>query len=316
MASITNVISNYKSLNTDLSGRQQLKTPAGSLAQVMKELHLIYVPTGAVMPFAGIIAPATFLICDGSAVNRNVYSDLFEVIGTFYGAGDGVTTFNLPDLRGRVISGYNGAVSYYNAMGKTGGENTHILTVDEMPSHDHDGETQTNTTGITNNTNTTGITNNTNTTGITNNTNTTGITNNTSTTGVTTQTAGDHTHTSNAVGGQGNYGLALADGTNTVTSTDSSSGELNVWTVPGTLSINNAGSHTHAITDPSHTHTVADPGHTHTVTDPSHTHTVTDPSHTHTVTDPGHKHDINSQGGGQAHNNLQPYLVMNYIIKI
>ena len=63
------------------------------------------VPPGMVLPFAGAAAPEGFLLCDGSAVSRTTYGDLFAAIGTAYGAGDGSTTFNLPDLRGRVAAG-------------------------------------------------------------------------------------------------------------------------------------------------------------------------------------------------------------------
>ncbi len=65
------------------------------------------VPAGMVNAFAGATAPAGYLICDGSAVSRTTYADLFAVIGTTYGAGDGSTTFNLPDLRGEFIRGFD-----------------------------------------------------------------------------------------------------------------------------------------------------------------------------------------------------------------
>ena len=90
-------------------------------------------PTGAVTPFAGSVAPSGFLICDGSAVSRTGQADLFTVIGTTYGAGDGSTTFNIPDLRGKVPIGVSGS----HALASTGGEETHTLTVDEMPAHTH-----------------------------------------------------------------------------------------------------------------------------------------------------------------------------------
>lgn len=60
---------------------------------------------GLIFPYAGSTAPAGFLLCDGSAVSRLTYADLFTLIGTTYGAGDGSTTFNVPDLRGSVIIG-------------------------------------------------------------------------------------------------------------------------------------------------------------------------------------------------------------------
>jgi microcystin-dependent protein len=64
----------------------QLSTDAGS-------------PVGLLAPFAGASAPSGWLLCDGSAVSRTTYAPLFAVIGTTYGAGDGSTTFNLPDMR-------------------------------------------------------------------------------------------------------------------------------------------------------------------------------------------------------------------------
>lgn len=62
-------------------------------------------PTGGIMPYAGSAAPSGWLLCDGSAVSRTLQSSLFSVIGITYGGGDGSSTFNVPDLRGRVIVG-------------------------------------------------------------------------------------------------------------------------------------------------------------------------------------------------------------------
>jgi len=66
------------------------------------------VPAGTVSAFAGATSPAGYLLCDGGAISRNIYSDLYAAIGTGYGAGDGSTTFNLPDLRGEFIRGLDG----------------------------------------------------------------------------------------------------------------------------------------------------------------------------------------------------------------
>lgn len=90
-------------------------------------------PAGIVMPFAGSVAPEGYLLCDGSAVSRSTYSDLFTAIGTTYGAGDGSTTFNVPDLSGRVVLG----VSQSHALGTSGGEAAHTLTENELPAHTH-----------------------------------------------------------------------------------------------------------------------------------------------------------------------------------
>ena len=64
-------------------------------------------PSGAVMPFATSTEPSGWLECDGSAVSRDTYSDLFSAIGTTFGSGNGSTTFNLPDLRGEFVRGWD-----------------------------------------------------------------------------------------------------------------------------------------------------------------------------------------------------------------
>jgi microcystin-dependent protein len=66
------------------------------------------VPAGTLNAFAGASAPDGFLLCNGGAISRSIYSDLFAAIGTTYGAGDGSTTFNIPDLRGEFLRGLDG----------------------------------------------------------------------------------------------------------------------------------------------------------------------------------------------------------------
>jgi microcystin-dependent protein len=88
---------------------------------------------GEIIQFAGSVIPDGYLECDGSAVSRDTYSDLFDVIGITYGSGDGATTFNLPDLTGKVAMG---ASSTYT-LGTNGGEATHELTSGELASHIH-----------------------------------------------------------------------------------------------------------------------------------------------------------------------------------
>ena len=99
--------------------------------------------SGFIQMYAGNVAPTGWLICDGSAISRATYADLFAVIGTTYGTGDGSTTFNLPDLRGRVGIGLKSTDTDFDTLGETGGEKKHTLTVNEMPSHKHkaDGST-------------------------------------------------------------------------------------------------------------------------------------------------------------------------------
>lgn len=91
------------------------------------------VTSGMMMPFGGSVAPVGFLICDGSAVSRETFSSLFTAIGTTWGAGDGSTTFNIPDTRGRVLIGAGGAYP----VGATGGSSTLTLTIPNLPVHNH-----------------------------------------------------------------------------------------------------------------------------------------------------------------------------------
>ena len=71
----------------------------------VKECISVAVPAGTVIAYAGSIAPEGFIACNGAAVSRTTYADLFAAIGTLYGEGDGSTTFNLPDLTDRVVQG-------------------------------------------------------------------------------------------------------------------------------------------------------------------------------------------------------------------
>lgn len=202
--------------------------------------------TGVVFPFAGATAPAGWLLCDGSAVSRETYANLFAVIGTAYGAGDGSTTFNLPDLRGRVAAGKDdmggsaanrlttgGSGVDGATLGAAGGAQTHTLSEAQMPAHGHTG------TAASNGSHThTGSAN----------------------------TAGDHTHTYTGVSG-GDTGPNPIPGANA-----------------GSSNTGSAGSHSHTLT------INADGAHTHSVT-------------------------VGDTGGGSAHNNTQPTIVLNHIIR-
>ena len=77
-------------------------------------------PTGSVIPFAGKTAPTGWLLCQGQAVSRTTYAQLFSVIGTTFGSGDGSTTFNLPDLRGRVAVGVDSDANLGTRAGTKG----------------------------------------------------------------------------------------------------------------------------------------------------------------------------------------------------
>ena len=94
-------------------------------------------PISSIMPYPKAIPPENWLICDGSAISRTDYSELFNVIGTEFGEGDGSTTFNLPNIKGRTIVGLDTNDTDFNTIGKVLGEKTHTLTVAEMPEHNH-----------------------------------------------------------------------------------------------------------------------------------------------------------------------------------
>jgi len=122
-------------------------------------------PAGVLNPFAGSSAPSGWLLCDGQAVSRTTFAALFTEISTTYGVGDGSTTFNLPDMRGRnalgldnmggssanrvtdaqadVLGGVLGTETKniaHDHGGLTGG---HTLLTSEIPSHDHDSKVET-----------------------------------------------------------------------------------------------------------------------------------------------------------------------------
>jgi microcystin-dependent protein len=200
--------------------------------------NYILVPAGTINVSAAINAPNGWLICDGNVYAKASYLTLFDAIGQTYMydvSYDQSNYFRVPDLRGRVVvgSGDNGDAGVSNrAFSEKGGAETHTLTATEMPSHTHSG---------------------------------------------TTASDGSHIHSSNANGGIGSAlspatGLAYSNGLSTVTTADSTDGELNVYATPIALSINGAGAHTHTFT-------------------------------------------TGSTGGGAAHNNMQPFIALRYLIK-
>jgi len=117
----------------------------------------VLMPTGSIISFAGSSAPTGYLLCDGAAINRQANGSdtpLFTLLGITYGAGDGSSTYNIPDLRGRVIAGQDdmGGASANrltgltggvdgDVLGGSGGAETHTLATSELPAHDHDIDT-------------------------------------------------------------------------------------------------------------------------------------------------------------------------------
>lgn len=111
--------------------------------EIMSRLLYIYdkmIPVGMVMLYADEYLPASapFLWCNGAAVSRTTYANLFNVIGTTYGSGDGSTTFNVPDTRGRtIINQGTGSGLTERTIGQQGGSERHVLTLDQLPPHGH-----------------------------------------------------------------------------------------------------------------------------------------------------------------------------------
>ena len=93
-------------------------------------------PTGEITMWGTNTAPTGWLLCDGSAVSRSTYSALFGVLSTTYGAGNGSTTFNLPNLKGRFPVGKDTSAEF-DVLGETGGGKTNALGVSNLPAHDH-----------------------------------------------------------------------------------------------------------------------------------------------------------------------------------
>jgi microcystin-dependent protein len=119
-------------------------------AKLAADVIAAVIPPGSVWDFCGSSLPSGWLFCDGSAVSRTTYAALFTAIGTSYGSGNGSTTFNVPDSRGRVTVGRDnmGGSSASRmtsttmspngtTLGATGGTETHALTPAQLAAHTH-----------------------------------------------------------------------------------------------------------------------------------------------------------------------------------
>lgn len=134
-ASPTTPAASIDVLYVTLNGRLKIKHPDASEEYVGN-------PPGSIIYYSGASIPTGYLDPDGSAVSRSTFADLFGIVSTGYGAGDGSTTFNLPNIKGRVIAGYDVAASLLttagsgvdsSTLGAIGGVQNHVLTVAQLP---------------------------------------------------------------------------------------------------------------------------------------------------------------------------------------
>lgn len=251
------------------------------LEDLASALQAFLVPTGSINAWSTNTAPTGWQLCDGTAVSRTTYAALYAVIGTTYGAGDGSTTFNLPNLKGRVIVGRDAAQTEFDSLAETGGAKTHTLTSSEMPVHVHNVSAYSHSASTGN-------------------------------------TDLSHTHTFSGTvvsGGAHSHTITVSDPGHVHTrqygSVNRGSGSTPT-TVPvngGGIPNNDSGSSTTGITASSNSTGSHD--HTYSGTTSSNL-----GNHNHSISISNHDaKDTASTGGGNAHNNLQPYMVLNYIIK-
>lgn len=139
-----------------IAGREYFATDTGQLfkdrgtswVEIGTSASQLIVPTGTILATGRATASSGYLMCEGQAVSRSTYAALFTALtdegGTRpFGEGNGSTTFNVPDLRGRMVVGKDDAGMRINVapfLGQSGGEEEHTLTEAELPSHDHTSE--------------------------------------------------------------------------------------------------------------------------------------------------------------------------------
>lgn len=266
------------------------------------------IPAGFLFESASAVVPTNYLLCDGSAVSRATYARLFASISTVWGVGDGSTTFNLPDLRGKTTIGSGtGSGLTARTLGQVGGGETVALAIGEMPAHDHGA-----VTGGTTPTGTVSTVTSTGTVGSTTDTGTIGAA---SPTGVT-DSQGSHTHTGTFVANL-QAALTMTDGVGTGDTASRFRAEKTSGGSIGLKAYDGPNANASGTTAASgvHAHNVTTTAHAHTVTMNAHTHTLTMDSHAHTFTGNSHTHTVASQGSGTGHNNMPPFAVVTRLIR-
>jgi len=242
------------------------------------------VPAGSIVQYAGSSVPTGWLFCNGSAVGRNTYSQLFSAIGITYGPGDGSTTFNLPNLSGFVPVGAKQFDPLFSPLGKTGGVESNQFSISE------------NTQTSTHNHTITGASSSTNTSSVS-----LSHSHNVGTNGSNTGNSGNHGHGHNfgtaANSSNTNFGRATGNTFLTV------AGSGHAHSING--SVSGGGDHSHSVNGQS--------GGTDSRLG-DHSHSVTVNVSGNTSSEGSHSHPFSFSSPEQS--NLQPYIVLNYIVKI
>lgn len=149
MANFQQVVNNVNNNAAGLTAVNTFTQPQNGVAAILdaqfvtlgqvKALILAAQPVGTIVDLAAAGVTAGYLACDGAAVSRTLYAALFAVIGIAWGAGDGVSTFNVPDLRraSTIGAGGSGSGVVGNTVGSAGGAETHVISIAELPTHSH-----------------------------------------------------------------------------------------------------------------------------------------------------------------------------------
>jgi microcystin-dependent protein len=116
-----------------LSGTLTVLDPTASTHPAHRKYADSITPVGSIAAIVGASAPSGWILCQGAAVSRITYADLYAVIGTRYGVGDGSTTFNVPDLRDRVPTALYSASAEYDTLGETGGATDVTISQSQFP---------------------------------------------------------------------------------------------------------------------------------------------------------------------------------------
>lgn len=135
-ANYTSLSSQITTINNTLANHA---TRILGLEQTVARLSTLDI-TGMVIAIAGATIPSDWIVCDGRELSRSTYSRLFGIIGTLYGDGNGTTTFNVPNMNGKVIvqrDNGSGVAPVAASLGTSGGDDTTSLTPEQNGTHDH-----------------------------------------------------------------------------------------------------------------------------------------------------------------------------------